>query len=182
MAAWWTLAAVAAAVALTIPVGAQPAPPSPFPPSAGTHAWPVTGPVVRGFEEPPSPYAAGPRGIDIQASPGTTVRATAAGVVAFAGRVAGDVHVSIDHPDGVRTSYAFLSSTSVRTGDPVLRGAEIGSAGPGHPDSGAAHLHLGARYAGRYIDPMVLLERRSLVGLIRLAPLPEPGGREPAST
>jgi murein DD-endopeptidase MepM/ murein hydrolase activator NlpD len=42
--------------------------------------------------------------------------------------------------------------------------------GTGHPGAGAPHLHFGARWGGEYIDPMLLLERGSLVGLIHLAP------------
>lgn len=142
-------------------------------PAYGSYAWPVRGPVIRGFEPPAGPYGPGHRGIDIAAQSGTPVRAAEDGVVAFAGRVAGELHVSIDHPDGVRTSYAFLSSVDVDPGSPVERGAVVGAVGAGHPSTGASHLHLGARFAGQYIDPMLLLERGSLVGLIHLAPIEE---------
>jgi murein DD-endopeptidase MepM/ murein hydrolase activator NlpD len=64
---------------------------------------PVTGSVVRPFGLPEGTYGAGHRGIDITTPAGTTVRASAGGVVAFAGIVAGDRYVSIDHPDGTRT-------------------------------------------------------------------------------
>jgi murein DD-endopeptidase MepM/ murein hydrolase activator NlpD len=94
-------------------------------------------------------------------------------VVAFAGRVAGELHVSVDHPDGVRTSYAFLSAVGVERGASVTRGMVVGAVGEGHEGSSTAHLHFGARYAGQYIDPMLLLGRGSLVGLIRLAPIEE---------
>jgi murein DD-endopeptidase MepM/ murein hydrolase activator NlpD len=142
-------------------------------PSPGSYAWPLSGPVIREFEQPTGPYAAGHRGIDIGAASGAPVRASAAGVVAFAGRIAGDLHVSIDHPDGVRTSYAFLGSVSVRAGAPVARGDTVGAVGRGHQGSGAPHLHFGARFAGQYIDPMLLLERPSMVGMIHLAPIEE---------
>jgi murein DD-endopeptidase MepM/ murein hydrolase activator NlpD len=145
--------------------------PQPPVPSHGSYAWPVRGAVLRPFEEPPGPYAAGHRGIDIAASEGTPVLAAQAGVVAFAGKVAGDLHVSIDHPDGVRTSYSFLSSVAMKAGSRVAKGDVIGRTGPGHPGTEVSHLHFGARYAGRYIDPMLLLERESLVGLIHLAPI-----------
>ena len=145
------------------------------PPSLGSYAWPVTGEVIRGFDAPTGPFGAGHRGIDIQGAPGAAVRAAEAGVVAFAGKVAGELHVSIDHPDGVRTSYAFLSGVAVKAGDLVARGEPVGSVGAGHAGSPVAHLHRGARFAGVYIDPMLLLEGRSLVGMIRLAPLESPG-------
>lgn len=169
-----TLSLGALLVPVSAAVGGQDdaAPPLPGP-AYGSYAWPVRGPVIRGFEPPAGPYGAGHRGIDIAAQPGTQVRASEGGVVAFAGRVAGELHVSIDHPDGVRTSYAFLSSVSVEAGSPVERGAVVGAVGAGHPGSGASHLHFGARFAGHYIDPMLLLERGSLVGLIHLAPIEE---------
>ena len=147
--------------------------PTPPAPSVGSYAWPVAGPVIRGFEPPAGPFGAGHRGIDVAAAVGTPVRASAAGIVAFAGRVAGDLHVSIDHPDGVRTSYAFLGSILVKAGAAVARGAPLGTVDRGHPGSEATHLHFGARYAGQYIDPMLLLERGSLAGMIHLAPLEE---------
>ena len=149
--------------------GAGPA--SPPSSSVGSYAWPVSGPVLRRFEQPASPYGAGHRGIDIGAPAGTSVRAAEGGTVAFAGRVAGALFVSIDHPDGVRTTYSFLSETHVDPGDAVLRGTVVASTGRGHDGPGAPHLHFGARFAGEYIDPMLLLERGSLVGLVRLAPL-----------
>lgn len=150
--------------------GAAPAPPGP---AYGTYDWPVDGSVIRPFEPPESPYGAGHRGIDIAAPAGTVVRAAADGVVAFAGSVAGGRYVSIDHPDGVRTTYSWLSAISVRAGHPVRRGDPVGASGLGHPGVDPAHLHFGARYAGTYLDPMLLLARGSLVGLVRLAPIEE---------
>ena len=166
---------VATTLALWAPgaLGITGPPPEPPPVSIGSYAWPVAGAVVRGFEPPAGPFGAGHRGIDVAAPSGTRARAAGAGIVAFAGRVAGDLHVSIDHPDGVRTSYAFLGSIDVAPGTGVARGAPVGTVGAGHPGSEEPHLHFGARYAGQYIDPMLLLERRSLVGLIHLAPVEE---------
>ena len=151
--------------------GADPTPPGPSLPSYGTYAWPVAGPVIRPFEQPSGPFGPGHRGMDIGAPVGTTARASSDGIVAFAGKVAGEHHVSVDHPDGVRTSYSYLSSVAVRRGDPVARGDVVGLTAAGHAGVEPAHLHFGARFAGQYIDPMLLLERRSLVGLIRLAPI-----------
>jgi murein DD-endopeptidase MepM/ murein hydrolase activator NlpD len=176
-------AAVTVAVALGT-TGAAPAEPSGVPvtgpslatradagPAYGTYSWPVVGSVLRPFEPPAGPFGAGHRGIDISAPVGTVVRASGDGVVAFAGRVAGSLFVSIDHPDGVRTTYSWLSAVTVRAGDPVSGGAVIATSGPGHPGTALPHLHFGARYQGDYLDPLLLLGGASLVGLIRLAPL-----------
>jgi murein DD-endopeptidase MepM/ murein hydrolase activator NlpD len=158
---------VAGVPALAAPTQEDPAPG----PAYGSYAWPVRGPVLRGFDPPDTPYGSGHRGIDIGAPLGTTVVAAQSGTVAFAGSVAGGLFVSIDHPDGVRTTYSWLSKVSVRTGAAVGRGEPIGRSGPGHPGPGPPHLHLGARVGSVYIDPMLLLEGGSLVGLIHLAPL-----------
>ena len=133
----------------------------------------MLGQVIRPFELTEGPFGPGHRGIDIGVRPGAVVRASAAGVVAFAGRIAGELHVSIDHPDGIRTSYSYLHSVEIRRGDSVRRGETVGTAGAGHAGIEPRHLHFGARFAGGYIDPMLLLERGSLVGLIHLAPTEE---------
>jgi murein DD-endopeptidase MepM/ murein hydrolase activator NlpD len=148
----------------------QPARPASAPPSA-TYAWPVRGPVIRAFDPPDTPYGAGHRGIDIAVPLGTAVLVPADGRVAFAGQVAGGRFVSIDHPDGVRTTFSWLSALSVKAGDDVDRGDVLGRTGEGHPGLEPPHLHFGARFGGVYIDPMLLLARGSLVGLIHLAPL-----------
>lgn len=135
------------------------------------YAWPVRGPVIRPFEEPSGPFGPGHRGIDIAAPFGTELHAAQAGVVAFAGWVAGSLFVSIDHADGIRTTYSWLSSVSVRRGASVARGQPIGATGHGHPEEAVPHLHFGARIGTRYIDPMTLLGGVDLVHLIHLAPL-----------
>ena len=93
------------------------------------------------------------------------------GVVAFAGWVAGALFVSIDHTDGVRTTYSWVSAVSVKKGDKVARGSPIGNTGHGHPDVDQPHLHFGARIGNTYIDPLLLLEGADVSGLIHLAPL-----------
>jgi murein DD-endopeptidase MepM/ murein hydrolase activator NlpD len=140
-------------------------------PAYGTYSWPVRGQVIRQYDPPETPFGSGHRGIDIAAPLGTPVRAAQGGLVAFAGPVAGALFVSIDHPDGVRTTYSWLSEVRARAGDRVERGAIVGLTGSGHPGMEPPHLHLGARYGGEYIDPMLLLGGGSVVGLVRLAPL-----------
>jgi murein DD-endopeptidase MepM/ murein hydrolase activator NlpD len=146
-------------------------------PNAGSgYVWPVQGPVIRGFTAPPDPYSAGHRGIDIAAPFGTPLHAAQDGTVAFAGSVAGALYISIDHPDGVRTTYSWLSAITVTKGQAVVRDQLIGSTGHGHPEIVQPHLHFGAKLGSTYIDPMTLLGTGSVVGLIRLAPLGGPAG------
>src|SRR5690349_16396937 len=148
-----TLAAAAAAILCLIapvPTSALAAFADPSPGSVptiapGGYAWPVEGPILRGFEPPPDPYSAGHRGIDIGAPFGSTLLAAQDGIVAFAGYVAGALYISIDHPDGVRTTYSWLSAVAVRKGQTVVKGQVIGNTGHGHPDVVQPHLHFGAR-------------------------------------
>lgn len=134
---------------------------------------PVRGAILRHYEPPPTPYAAGHRGIDMAAPVGTTAVAANDGVVAFAGPVAGSLFVSIDHADGIRTTYSFLSAVIVRKGQLVKRGDPVGASGTGDGSSPEPHLHFGARIGADYIDPEPLLLdglRRDLSQAIRLAP------------
>lgn len=97
------------------------------------------------------------------------MRAAGRGTVTFAGPVAGSLHVTVTHPDGVRTSYSFLASISVRAGAELVRGVVVGVSG--------ARVHVGARRGDLYIDPASLWGE---VGppWVRLAPLDagRPGG------
>lgn len=132
---------------------------------------PIDGPIIRHFEQPPTPYAAGHRGIDLGASEGTSVYAAAGGVVAFAGPVGGTRAVSIDHPDGHRTTYSYLSATTVRAGAGVTQGALIGRSGPGHAGETPAGLHFGLKRGDAYLDPepvLVASMRANLQRVIRL--------------
>jgi murein DD-endopeptidase MepM/ murein hydrolase activator NlpD len=162
----WLLAALVAASA---GVAASPASPD-----AGTYAWPVQGPVLREFEPPSDPYGAGHRGIDIGSPFGTPMVAAQDGVVAFAGWVAGSLFLSIDHADGIRSTYSWLSAVSVAEGDVVRRGQVVGATGHGHPDVDTPHLHFGTRRGSTYLDPMLFLEAGSVADLIHLAPLEDP--------
>jgi murein DD-endopeptidase MepM/ murein hydrolase activator NlpD len=151
------------------PKNSPPASAAQIPVQFGTYAWPVVGPVIRGFEAPSSPYTAGHRGVDIASPFGSPVLAAASGVVSFAGKVAGALFVSIDHPDGIRTTYSWLSSISVKKGQTVRRNAIIAASGTGHPGSSETHLHFGAKLNGDYLDPLLLLQPLNVSQFIRLA-------------
>ena len=135
-----------------------------------SYRLPVDAPVVRPFEPPSGPYGPGHRGVDLDAAPGTPVRAAEGGRVHHAGQVAGVVWVSIDHEDGVRTSYGPLAGLRVGRGDDIDRGQVLGVVAVGHHgDPDVDHgLHLGARRGGEYFDPMTLpgigAPRPTLVG------------------
>jgi murein DD-endopeptidase MepM/ murein hydrolase activator NlpD len=143
---------------------------------SGDWAWPVVGPVLRGFDPPSTPFGAGHRGIDIAAPIGTPVLAPAPGVVAFAGAVAGHLFITVDHGGGLSSTYSWVSAILVRKGDAVARGSVVGLTGTGHPGVEPPHLHFGVRLGGEYVDPLAFLAPPSLVGLIRLAPILSPTG------
>jgi murein DD-endopeptidase MepM/ murein hydrolase activator NlpD len=135
----------------------------PPPPAAGTtYAPPVDAPVVDGFRLPDGPYGAGNRGLEYATSPGDPVHAIADGLVVFAGPVAGSNAVTVLHPDGLRSSYSYLSEVSADVGRHVSRGETVGRAGQ--------TFHLGVRSGGTYLDPAALFTRTS----VHLVPVDEP--------
>ncbi len=142
--------------------------------ASGTWRWPIVGPVIRGFEQPSDPYSAGHRGIDIGAAFGAPVAAPAGGVVTFAGKVGGELFVTIDHGGGVTSTDSWVSSALVRKGDVVAEGDVVALSGNGHPGSNTPHLHFGVKVDGVYVDPMSFLRPASVVDLIHLAPLLSP--------
>ncbi|WP_406567069.1 M23 family metallopeptidase [Gordonia metallireducens] len=133
--------------------------------------------VVTGFDAPEKRWQPGHRGVDLAAVPGVVVSAAGAGRVRFAGRVAGRPVVSVQHPDGLITTYEPVEAT-VDEGAHVYRGEPIGTLVAGHRHPGCptpACLHWGARRgAGReaeYLNPLGLLGAVR----VRLKPLgPEP--------
>jgi hypothetical protein len=135
----------------------------------GPYTLPVDGAVLRHFHAPDHAYGPGHRGVDLAVPPGGSVHAAAGGEVAFVGTVAGHRWVSVDHGDGVRTSYGAMRTTDVQVGDRVTRGERLGTATGTHgevlrPEAG---LHWSARRGGAYIDPLTLLgsvPRPTLVG------------------
>jgi murein DD-endopeptidase MepM/ murein hydrolase activator NlpD len=145
----------------------------PAPASPARFRWPLAGrpPVVRRFEPPPQPWLPGHRGVDLATEPLATAYAAGPGVVRFAGQVAGRGVVSIDHADGLRTTYEPVEPT-VTTGTPVSAGDPIGVVQPGHAGCpAAACLHWGLRRGEAYLDPLALLG----AARVRLLPLSAPG-------
>jgi murein DD-endopeptidase MepM/ murein hydrolase activator NlpD len=157
------------------------------PASSALVGWqrPVAGRVVRPFQAPVFRYGPGHLGVDLAADPGTPVRAAGAGTVAFAGMVAETLHVVISHgePHGanLRTSYSFLASIRVHTGEDVVRGAVVGTAGGRGEQHDGSVLHLGLRVGDTYVDPMRLFGPPDLAAVVHLAPVEPERQRTPAS-
>jgi murein DD-endopeptidase MepM/ murein hydrolase activator NlpD len=164
-------------------VPAAPGAPGALPAAAAAPAyrWPLDGAaaVVRPFDPPARRWLPGHRGVDLAAAPGTVVRAAGAGVVRFAGTVAGRGVVSVAHADGLRTTYEPVSPL-VQAGQRVRAGDPIGLLVAGHEGCPApACLHWGLRHGDVYLDPLSLLG----AGRVRLLPLESPGAaRQPAAS
>jgi len=65
--------------------------------------------------------------------------------------------VVIDHGQGLLSLYLHLSKFSVKEGDSVAKGQEIGMSG-GTGRATGPHLHLAVRWQGVYLDPQTLLK------------------------
>lgn len=130
--------------------------------------WPLapTPTLKRGFEPPSSSFTAGHRGVDLLGAPGQAVLAARAGVVVFAGRVAGRGVVVVSHGD-TRTTYEPVVAT-VSRGRRVAQGEAVGSLElAGSHCFPEACLHWGLVRGRDYLDPLTLVGG----GAVRLLPL-----------
>jgi pimeloyl-ACP methyl ester carboxylesterase len=134
------------------------------------HTPPVTAPIVDAFRPPSHPFGPGNRGLEYDTEPGTEVRASADGQVVFAGEVAGSLHVTLRHADGIRTSYSFLDRIDAVVGQQVGQGDRIGVAGE--------RFHFGARQGDAYFDPATLFGSQTQVE-VELLPFEVPPGATP---
>ncbi|GAB3822372.1 hypothetical protein GCM10028820_32760 [Tessaracoccus terricola] len=124
---------------------------------------PVPGSAMRGFSAGPHPWSPGHRGVDLAAARAEPARAAATGVVHFAGTVAGRPSVSVDHGNGLRTTYTPVRA-SVSEGDVVAAGDVIGRVVAGH--CATVCLHWGLTDGSEYFDPLAYLAVRP----VRLLP------------
>ncbi|WP_236609545.1 murein hydrolase activator EnvC family protein [Leifsonia xyli] len=137
---------------------------------SGRWSWPVS-PVhlLKSFAAPPTPYAAGHRGIDLAAAPGAPVTAPASGVVRFAGTVVDRPVLTVEHASGVLSSYEPVTTPltvgeSVSPGDPL---AAIATGG----HCGSACLHVGVRINGEYVSPLLFFATLPPSILLPLGPV-----------
>lgn len=100
-------------------------------------------------------------GIDISTTPGTPVRATADGIITFAGWNGGSGNlVAIEHGHGFSTFYAHNRSIVVNVGQKVKRGDIISYAGSTGNSTGP-HVHYEIWKNGRAVNPYEYLKGRS---------------------
>jgi murein DD-endopeptidase MepM/ murein hydrolase activator NlpD len=94
-------------------------------------------------------------GIDYAASPGTTVRAAAAGTIRVVGaRGANGNLIAITHPHGYETFYAHLSrfAPGIKAGVRVKQRQPIAYVGSTGRSTGP-HLHFALKRGGGFVDP-----------------------------
>ncbi|MCQ6269929.1 M23 family metallopeptidase [Pseudarthrobacter sp. R1] len=123
--------------------------------AAPSWQWPLSPrpPVVRDFDPPPKPWLSGHRGVDLgTASDGAQVTSPAAGTVSFVGVVVDRPVITIDHGNGLRSSFEPVES-SLAAGSAVGAGQAIGTVLPGHCPA-ASCVHWGVRRGEDYVNPL----------------------------
>lgn len=118
--------------------------------------FPVNGNISSPYgmrEHPNAGYIDFHSGIDISTDSGTPVKATADGIVTFAGWNGGSGNlVAIEHGHGFSTFYAHNRSINVRVGQKVKRGDVISYAGSTGNSTGP-HVHYEIWKNGRAVNP-----------------------------
>lgn len=118
--------------------------------------WPINGNIGSHYGSRLDPFTRDAEthlGIDIVASKGTPIKATADGVVRVAAREGqyGNL-VVIEHPDGLSTRYGHLNKIAVKAQQTVKKGQVIGTVGMTGRTTGP-HLHYEVRLNDRPVNP-----------------------------
>ncbi|HEX4016944.1 MAG TPA: M23 family metallopeptidase [Frankiaceae bacterium] len=115
-----------------------------------TYVRPVPGPVTQWYGSHP--------GIDIAPPYGTPIGAAHSGVVTFVGWDDGyGMHVEVAQLDGFVTTYSHMSAFTVKVGQLVLAGQQLGNIGS-TGDSTGPHLHFEVHLPdGQRTDPAIWL-------------------------
>jgi len=123
--------------------------------------YPVSGKITSKFGYRKSPFSRRQEfhdGLDIGAPYGTTVVATADGMVTFVGYRSGYGRtVTISHGYGFETSYCHNSSTLVKVGQQVKKGQAIAKVGSSGRSTGP-HLHYMVKHNGELKNPADFLK------------------------
>ncbi|HUW41790.1 MAG TPA: M23 family metallopeptidase [Rectinemataceae bacterium] len=123
-------------------------------------SWPVHGYITSPYGYRADPFT-GVRffhaGIDIAVDLGTPVKAAMDGKVVDVGyNPTFGNYVILGHPDGIQSLYAHLSSYSVRIGQRLRQGTQLGLSGSTGYSTGP-HLHFGLYLHGNPVNPLKYL-------------------------
>ena len=130
----------------------------PAPAPASGWSWPLTPrpAVLRAFDPPDKPWMSGHRGVDLQAAvDGAPVTAPESGTVSFVGVVVDRPVITIDHGNGLRSSFEPVES-GLAAGAAVLKGDVLGTVLPGHC-AAMPCVHWGVRRGEEYLNPLSLV-------------------------
>lgn len=125
---------------------------------ATSYSWPSGQevPVLRAFSPGRANWNAGHRGVDLALAEGDSVYAAGDGTIIFAGKLNDRMLVSIQHSDGIRTTYEPIIP-AVERNQQVVSGQLIGTVDGTHCAPFSC-LHWGAKVgADGYINPLSLL-------------------------
>lgn len=117
---------------------------------AVVYSPPVEASIVDFFRPPAHIGAPGNRGLEYATEPGTVVGAAAVGWVTFAGPIGHGRYITIEHADGLRTTYSGLDEVW------VVEGQTVSSTGQSLGNT-AGNFHFGVRSGVHYLDPEILL-------------------------
>ncbi|KAA0235644.1 MAG: Murein hydrolase activator EnvC [Acidimicrobiales bacterium] len=122
------------------------------PSNPGGFAWPASCTVTSGFG---MRWGRMHKGIDCSAPSGTPIYASKGGTVIFASSDGSGygTYVIVDHGGGYTTLYGHMSSLSVRSGQSVSQGTNLGGMGCTGSCTGP-HVHFEVRVNGTAQDPM----------------------------
>jgi murein DD-endopeptidase MepM/ murein hydrolase activator NlpD len=113
--------------------------------------------VLRAFDPPARPWLSGHRGVDIEAAfDGAPLMAPAAGTVSFVGTVVDRPVITIDHGNGLRSSFEPVES-SLTAGSAVTEGEVLGHVQTGHCGPAPPCLHWGVRRGEDYVNPLAFV-------------------------
>ncbi|HQZ95826.1 MAG TPA: peptidoglycan DD-metalloendopeptidase family protein [Pyrinomonadaceae bacterium] len=98
-------------------------------------------------------------GLDLAVPPGTSVQASAEGVVSFAGWSGGYGNLLVvKHADGRETRYGHLNKLLVTEGDTVSAGQVVALSGSTGRSTGP-HVHFEIRENGQVLNPLNILTK-----------------------
>lgn len=146
--------AILAALLLPLPVSVASDPAS-GPARTASWQWPLQPrpPVLRNFDPPPRPWLSGHRGVDLGAADdGAKVASPADGTVTFAGTVVDRPVLTIDHGNGLRSSFEPVESP-LNKGTRVVAGQAVGVLRTGHCGTTPC-VHWGVREDEDYVNPL----------------------------
>jgi len=125
--------------------------------------WPVAGTISSSYGYRNHPVYEERKfhtGVDLSVPSGSTVKATADGIVSFAGWTENSgIVVVAEHGHGFRTAYAHNRKALVRVGQRIARGDAIAMSGSTGVSTGP-HVHYEIWRNGRHVNPAGFLARR----------------------